>query len=96
MKIAVIGSRNIEEADIGWYISEGDEIVSGGATGVDTCAADYASKNGIRLTVFFTRISTLRSGGADSQKQTNSRSCRQGYCFLGRKLKRNPFGNKIR
>ena len=52
MKIAVIGSRNIEEADIGRYISEGDEIVSGGATGVDTCAAEYVSKNGIRLTVF--------------------------------------------
>ena len=52
MKIAVIGSRNIKEADIGRYISEGDEIVSGGATGVDTCAAEYASKNGIRLTVF--------------------------------------------
>ena len=52
MKIAVIGSRNVTVADIGKYISGGEEIVSGGAVGVDSCAAEYAKENGLKLTVF--------------------------------------------
>ena len=52
MKVAVIGSRSIVTADIGTYISDADEIVSGGAIGVDSCAAEYAKKNGLKLTVF--------------------------------------------
>ena len=52
MKVAVIGSRSILAADIGAYISDGDEIVSGGAIGIDSCAAEYAKKNGLKLTVF--------------------------------------------
>ena len=52
MKIAVVGSRNVKVIDIGKYISQGEEIVSGGAVGVDSCAAEYAKKNGLKLTVF--------------------------------------------
>ena len=52
MKVAVIGSRSILAIDIGMYISDGDEIVSGGAVGADSCATKYAKKNGLRLTVF--------------------------------------------
>ncbi len=52
MKIAVIGSRSIKNMDIGRYIQGADEIVSGGARGVDTYAAEYAQKNGLKLTVF--------------------------------------------
>ena len=52
MKVAVIGSRGITVGDMGRYLSEGDEIVSGGAAGVDSCAAEYAKKNGLKLTVF--------------------------------------------
>ena len=52
MKIAIIGSRNVTVADIDKYISGGDEIVSGGAVGVDSCAVEYAKENGIKLTVF--------------------------------------------
>lgn len=52
MKIAVIGSRSILTADLDTYISDGDEIVSGGAVGIDSCAAAYAEKNGISLKVF--------------------------------------------
>ena len=52
MKIAVVGSRNVSVSDIGRYISNADEIVSGGAVGVDSCAAEYAKKNKIRLTEF--------------------------------------------
>ncbi len=52
MKIAIVGSRDVTVSDIGRYISNVDEIVSGGAAGVDYCAAEYAKENGIKITVF--------------------------------------------
>ena len=54
MKIAVVGSRSITIPinDISIYISDADEIVSGGAVGVDSCAAEYAKRNGLKLTEF--------------------------------------------
>ena len=52
MRVAIIGSRNITAIDIASVIAEGDEIVSGGAKGVDYCAAEYARKNHIKLTEF--------------------------------------------
>ena len=53
MKIAIIGSRTAFVDGIDEYIGEKcDEIVSGGAKGVDTQAADFARKNGITLTEF--------------------------------------------
>lgn len=55
MKVAVIGSRSVFATDIGMYISDADEIVSGGAVGIDSCAAEYAKKNGLKLTVFLPR-----------------------------------------
>ena len=53
MKIAVVGSREINKIDIEKYITKEDEIVSGGAKGVDTIAANYAKTYGIKLTEFF-------------------------------------------
>ena len=50
MKIAIVGSRNIVVDKIERYISNCDEIVSGGAKGVDQCAAEYARNHGIPLT----------------------------------------------
>lgn len=52
MRIAIVGSRSVAKVDVASYVSDGDEIVSGGATGVDQCAAEYARRNGIRLTEF--------------------------------------------
>ena len=52
MKLAIIGSRNVMVSDIGKYISNAEEIVSGGAKGVDSCVAEYARENGLRLTEF--------------------------------------------
>lgn len=53
MKTAVIGSRGILMENLGDYLPpETTEIVSGGARGVDSCAAEYAQANGILLTVF--------------------------------------------
>ena len=54
MKIAVVGSRGIETVDLEKYLpKECDEIVSGGAKGVDQCAAEYARRKQIKLTEFF-------------------------------------------
>lgn len=52
MRIAVVGSRDITVTDIEKYVLGCDEIVSGGARGVDACAAEYARYNGIKLTEF--------------------------------------------
>ena len=51
MKTAVIGSRSLFIEDIGEYLPEKTtEILSGGARGVDTCAKNYATKQGIKIT----------------------------------------------
>jgi predicted Rossmann fold nucleotide-binding protein DprA/Smf involved in DNA uptake len=55
VKIAVVGSRGITVQDIGKFLGQVDEIVSGGAIGVDACAAEYARGNGIKLTEFLPR-----------------------------------------
>ena len=52
MRIAIVGSRGVVAVNVAPYVSEGDEIVSGGAMGVDRCAAAYARQHGIKLTEF--------------------------------------------
>ena len=48
MKVAIIGSRGLQPTIN--IEPKPDEIISGGAKGVDTCAAIYAKENGIKLT----------------------------------------------
>ncbi len=63
MKTAIIGSRGITGIDVGMYLPEGtDEIVSGGAKGVDTLARDYAVQHGIKLTEFLPDYSRYKRG----------------------------------
>lgn len=53
MKVAVIGSRNLEVDNLEKYLpKETTEIVSGGAKGVDTSAKKYALLKNIKLTEF--------------------------------------------
>ena len=53
MKIAIVGSRNLNGIALEKYISdEVEEIVSGGAVGIDSCAAEYAKSRKIKLTEF--------------------------------------------
>ena len=53
MKLAVIGSRGLKQVIIDDYIPDGvEEIVSGGAVGVDSLAKDYARRAGIKYTEF--------------------------------------------
>lgn len=50
MKIAVVGSRDLTNIELDRYIpADAEEIVSGGAVGVDRCAAEYARNKNLRL-----------------------------------------------
>ena len=64
MKIAVVGSRglSLSEEMLATYLSEADEIVSGGAKGVDTCVARYAKEKEIPLTEFLPDYSRYGKG----------------------------------
>lgn len=49
MKVAVIGSRSIENVDIRPLIpTKTTEMISGGAKGIDNLAEQYAKMNGIK------------------------------------------------
>ncbi len=51
MIVAIVGSRSLKIDDFTDYIPENTtEIISGGAIGIDRCAAIFAKKKGIRLT----------------------------------------------
>ena len=53
MKIAIVGSRGLEIQDFTPYLPEDTtEIVSGGAKGIDQCAAAFAREHGLILTEF--------------------------------------------
>lgn len=53
MKIAVIGSRELKVNNLERYLPpDTTEIVSGGARGIDSCAAAYAKNRGLKLKEF--------------------------------------------
>lgn len=53
MKVAIIGSRGITNADVGKYIPpDATLIISGGARGVDRLAERYADEHGIEKLIF--------------------------------------------
>ena len=53
MKVAIVGSRGLSVEDFSPYLPpETTEIVSGGAKGIDQCAAVYAEAHGLPLTEF--------------------------------------------
>ena len=61
MKVAIIGSRTLEIANIGDYLPpDTTEIVSGGAKGVDTSAKKFALENGYKYTEFLPEYSKYR------------------------------------
>ena len=55
MRLATVGSRKIKDIDLREFLRDMNEqpdvIISGGANGIDTLAAEYAVKNGIELIV---------------------------------------------
>ena len=50
MKIAIVGSRVLQIEDLGKYLpKDAEQIISGGAKGIDACAAKYAKENGVEF-----------------------------------------------
>ncbi len=63
MKVAVIGSRGLSVENIGELVpEETTEIISGGAKGIDTCAAIYAERQGIKFTEIKPDYSRYKKG----------------------------------
>lgn len=59
MKVAIVGSRQLQ-VDIGQYVPEGaTEIISGGAKGIDSLAEAYARERGLPLRVFLPQTALL-------------------------------------
>ena len=80
MRIAIVGSRNISSVNIAKYVSQDDEVVSGGAVGVDCCAAKYAKENGLKLTEFLPQYEIY--GRAAPSGETADIKISVGDCFL--------------
>jgi predicted Rossmann fold nucleotide-binding protein DprA/Smf involved in DNA uptake len=52
LRVAVIGSRSIDYADLSRYIpEEATALISGGAVGVDTLAEAYAKEKGLPIRI---------------------------------------------
>lgn len=52
LRVAVIGSRGITQADLARYLpAETTMLISGGAPGVDTLAEEYANRHGLPIRV---------------------------------------------
>ena len=63
MKLAIIGSRELKIDNLEKYLPENiSEIVSGGAKGIDTVAADYAKHHNIPLTEFLPDYARYKRG----------------------------------
>ena len=67
MKLAVVGSRNIDESFVYQYLSEHipkdtEEIVTGGAKGTDSVAIRFANDNNIKLTLFSPEYNLYKKG----------------------------------
>lgn len=58
MRVAVIGSRNLQVTNLEKYLPlDTEEIVTGGAKGIDKCAREYATEHGYKLIEFLPEYS---------------------------------------
>lgn len=63
MKVAVVGSRDIKDINLGEYLKDDvTEIVSGGAKGADALAREFAIEHGIKLTEFLPEYNRYKRG----------------------------------
>lgn len=82
MKLAIIGSRNISAIDISRHITTPpQQIITGGAKGVDTLAADYATTNGIDLLVIKPDYKAHRQGAPIRRNERIVQLCDQVLAF---------------
>ena len=63
MKLLIVGSRSITNFDISGYIPEDtDTIISGGATGIDTIAENYADKHRLSKSILRPKYNLYHKG----------------------------------
>ncbi len=63
MKVAVVGSRTVNNLELDTYLPEGvTEIVSGGAKGVDSIAKGYAYDNNLKYKEFLPEYNKYGKG----------------------------------
>ncbi len=88
MKIAVIGSRKLKHVDLVSYVPKTvTEIVSGGALGIDSCAADYAKVMGIKLTEFLPDYRRYGKGAPIRRNKQIAEYADEGIAFWDGKSK---------
>lgn len=88
MKLAIIGSRKITHIEIEKYISaDVDEIVSGGAKGIDTLAKGYAIRKGIKLTEFLPQYERYGRGAPIKRNQEIAEYADEALTFWDGKSK---------
>lgn len=92
MKIAIVGSRNISNISLEDYISKEaltktEEIVTGGAKGIDSLAKNFANKNYKKLTVFLPEYSKYRWVAPLKRNELISLHADEAYIFWDGKSK---------
>ena len=76
MKLAVVGSRKLVNIVIDQHIPAGvNEIVSGGAIGVDFLAEEYAKRKALRLTEFLPQYKRYGRAAPIVRNKEYSRLC---------------------
>jgi len=100
MKIAVIGSRTIKdyclvEQELKKIISQDDEIISGGASGVDEIAEMFAKKNKIKLTIFKAEWSKYGKKAGYIRNKEIWKYCDWGIAFWDGKSKGTQHSFKL-
>ena len=82
MKLAIVGSRNITKIDIASHINvQPTLIISGGAKGVDSIAANYAHANNIELLVIKPDYKAHRQGAPIRRNEAIVLKCDQVLAF---------------
>lgn len=86
MKLAIIGSRGLWLDDLSPFVPENvTEIISGGAKGIDSCAEEYAKKNGLKLTVFLPDYAKYKRGAPLVRNKEIIESCDEAIAFWDNK-----------
>lgn len=82
MKIAIIGSRNISSIDIGKHLTTPPTLIlTGGARGVDTLAAEYATTHGIELRILKPDYKAHKRGAPIRRNELLVQQCDQVLAF---------------
>ena len=88
MKLAIIGSRNCTSVNIAQYITERPTVViSGGARGVDTLAAEYAHREGIELQEYLPDYKKHLRGAPIRRNEEMVKACDKVLAFWDMKSK---------